>query len=57
MTTQEEDEAIAVVQDFVPTVGFFSLDEIKLAVDLAGAVAGRRQHRAGHKKYGLRQSW
>jgi hypothetical protein len=51
---QEEDEAIAVVQDFVPAVGVFSLNEIKLAVDLAGTVAGRRRRQAEHKKYSLR---
>jgi hypothetical protein len=42
---QEEDEAIAMIHDFIPGVGAFSLDEIKFAVDPAGAIVFRRRRR------------
>jgi hypothetical protein len=48
----EEDEAIAVIRDFVITVGVFSLDEIKLAVDPAWAAVGLRRRRRNRRRAG-----
>jgi hypothetical protein len=51
MLLQEEDTAISVIYDIVPAVGVFSLDEIKLGIDPAGAVVfwRRRRRRPGQE--------